>query len=441
MSYGELSNTQETMVLPMLQMKNIRGKPYITVSAKGMINGLSNIPNDGADFGPDTPGTQTDGLAEAINYGIKTGIISGTGIFVPEIKIISPFITISAPITVQAPSGYKIAQFKISGISSMTYVNINLSNAYAITLDPSSFNDMNMRFENLQPAVSGGSPYGFLDADFSTANGGTNVFEGYNLDVSGSGWATAPFYLKSFAAIFMYNYESYSGNTTTYQNGYFDATNIFFYGVMGSNEDYYFSNALFVYIAGLSQNSQEGTAYSGGVVLTNVISAVLEDIFTVIVLGSDITNLIVINHTHGSGNGYAMGSTVSGTSRTITNFRLLGYYNYGTYPYFSSDIVISGPTVSISANPPVSGTTYQNTNPYNIRLKIPVTYSPTSSAAATLATGISSSSTVTTSTKVSIPAGVTTGQILTYDMVVPAGRYYELVVTNATIGTAEIQAA
>ena len=80
MSYGELSNTQETMVLPMLQMKNIRGKPYITVSAKGMINGLSNIPNDGADFGPDTTkgatalgqygGTYTDtyGWQETFNY-------------------------------------------------------------------------------------------------------------------------------------------------------------------------------------------------------------------------------------------------------------------------------------------------------------------------------------------------------------------------------------
>ena len=78
MSYGELSNTQETMVLPMLQIKNIRGKPYITVSAKGMINGLSNIPNDGADFGPDTtkgataPGqyggtyTETLGIQEGI---------------------------------------------------------------------------------------------------------------------------------------------------------------------------------------------------------------------------------------------------------------------------------------------------------------------------------------------------------------------------------------
>jgi len=42
-------------------------KPYITVSAKGISNGLSDILNDGADFGPDTPGTQTNGIMEAIN--------------------------------------------------------------------------------------------------------------------------------------------------------------------------------------------------------------------------------------------------------------------------------------------------------------------------------------------------------------------------------------
>jgi hypothetical protein len=47
---------------------NIKGKPYIIVSAKGIVNGLSDIPNGGADFGPDTPGTQTSGLAEATYY-------------------------------------------------------------------------------------------------------------------------------------------------------------------------------------------------------------------------------------------------------------------------------------------------------------------------------------------------------------------------------------
>jgi len=58
----------------------IQTKPYITVSAKGVSNGLSNTFNDGADFGPDTllnatspsqygpPFTQTVGLQEAINY-------------------------------------------------------------------------------------------------------------------------------------------------------------------------------------------------------------------------------------------------------------------------------------------------------------------------------------------------------------------------------------
>ena len=75
----------------LLQMKNIRGKPYITVSAKGMINGLSNIPNDGADFGPDTtkgataPGqyggtyTQTGGIQEAWNYAFAQSISIGFG--------------------------------------------------------------------------------------------------------------------------------------------------------------------------------------------------------------------------------------------------------------------------------------------------------------------------------------------------------------------------
>ena len=85
MSYGELSNTQETMVLPMLQMKNIRGRPDIIVSAKGMINGLSSVINDGADFGPDTTlgatsptqtggtYTETSGIQEGMNYANSLG--------------------------------------------------------------------------------------------------------------------------------------------------------------------------------------------------------------------------------------------------------------------------------------------------------------------------------------------------------------------------------
>jgi len=74
-----MSNILHTYV-PKVKYKNIQGKPYVTVSAKGISNGLSDTYNDGADFGPDTmlnatspnqygpPYTQTAGIQEAINY-------------------------------------------------------------------------------------------------------------------------------------------------------------------------------------------------------------------------------------------------------------------------------------------------------------------------------------------------------------------------------------
>ena len=62
-----------------------RNQYIITVSPKGIANGLSTIPNDGADFGPDTtlgatspnqigsPYTQTSGIQEAVNYLMPDG--------------------------------------------------------------------------------------------------------------------------------------------------------------------------------------------------------------------------------------------------------------------------------------------------------------------------------------------------------------------------------
>ena len=58
--------------------RNITGKPYITVSSKGLANGLSEYFNDGADFGPDSLQadgslTQTAGIQETINYLVSIG--------------------------------------------------------------------------------------------------------------------------------------------------------------------------------------------------------------------------------------------------------------------------------------------------------------------------------------------------------------------------------
>ena len=53
---------------PSLPETDVSGKQSVTVSAAGIINGLSNKINGGADFGPDTPGTQSTGAAQAANY-------------------------------------------------------------------------------------------------------------------------------------------------------------------------------------------------------------------------------------------------------------------------------------------------------------------------------------------------------------------------------------
>ncbi|MEM3862216.1 MAG: hypothetical protein QW203_07035, partial [Thermoplasmatales archaeon] len=77
--------------IPVSEWKILKGKPYVTVSAKGISNGLSNIPNDGADFGPDTllgasspnqygpPYTQTSGIQEAFNSLPQKQVVLPTG--------------------------------------------------------------------------------------------------------------------------------------------------------------------------------------------------------------------------------------------------------------------------------------------------------------------------------------------------------------------------
>ena len=78
-------------------------KGYITVSAKGIANGLSSIPNDGADFGPDSydpnhtgsgiPYTQTSGIQEAFNYAYNNSVSlvdMSTGVFKISANITLP---------------------------------------------------------------------------------------------------------------------------------------------------------------------------------------------------------------------------------------------------------------------------------------------------------------------------------------------------------------
>jgi len=114
--------------------------PYITVSSKGISNGLSTIYNDGADFGPDTylgattknrygpPYTKTSGLLEAVNYQQKNGgkIQMTAGRFV---------ISSDAPLTQVSSSnvlGYP--EYAIIPLSGQAIVNNTVNNVLSFNI-------------------------------------------------------------------------------------------------------------------------------------------------------------------------------------------------------------------------------------------------------------------------------------------------------------------
>jgi len=129
--------------------------PYVTVSAKGMSNGLSDIPNDGFDFGPDTmlgatskdqygpPYTQTSGIQEACNYSATSPLFSSdVGHLFYSIKLLAGNFEFSTPITYgignYSPSDYFSINIEGSGYMSTTLSYTGTGTA--ITIDPNISN-------------------------------------------------------------------------------------------------------------------------------------------------------------------------------------------------------------------------------------------------------------------------------------------------------------
>ena len=93
------------------------------------------------------------------------------------------------------------------------------------------------------------------------------------------------------------------------------------------------------------------------------------------------------------------------------------------------------PTPTLTANPPVSGTVYQNTNPYDIEIDLPV-YATTSGTAGyvTVAKGSTDTPTAIGNQYVSGDTSSTATQIIRVR--VPAGWYYSFTGSGVTFGTA-----
>lgn len=96
---------------------------------------------------------------------------------------------------------------------------------------------------------------------------------------------------------------------------------------------------------------------------------------------------------------------------------------------------IGGTTATLPASPLVSGTVYQNTGTLPLLIIQPVTYNPLTSAAATCAIALGSTSTPPTIDTESEPAALRGGRVRAFSLNVPPGWYYSFTTTNAVLGT------
>ena len=468
------------------------------VSSKGIVNGLSVLPNDGQDWGPDTtlgatapgqygsPYTETSGLQEALTDLEPTG--GALYLANPTVYLISNGLTYTSSYSLHiqgCTSGkYQFNNNTSDEIDTGTFIRVTSSyDGSNYMLDAESPSGSNLGILKIENTGFVGAPpnsttsimdtdVAMVITDFPMVNLSFCALQYGTIGFNNSSNPGGPAFITNCHIEYMTTNGMYLGYSTYLDNvefysvfnpienngGIIRANNIFFDSWSGwifqGSAVYTISN---VYISGATSSADgvfllDSTSY-GANVASNIVITV-DGSFSIIGLDSssvaqtflasnitfalqqDLTKFVDVINNPPSANILFTNVTLS-NPKSYT-FNLPTSSSSVVFKFMNSPQLVTSP--SISANPPVSGTAYQNTNPYDIRLKIPVTYSPTSSAAATLATGTSSSSTVTTSTKVSYPAGITTGIINTYEMVVPAGQYFELVVTNATIGTVEIQA-
>ena len=484
MSYGELSNTQETMVLPMLQMKNIRGKPYITVSAKGMINGLSNIPNDGADFGPDTtlgatapgqygsPYTETSGIKEAIytNYN-HLPIVLGEGIFSVSAQLLSADIYVNH-LVIRGQSTHKTV-IQLTNINTLTVSDFP-SNATGVAdgylMYPTFDNNINMSgllfisdltfdFNNQLTSdgygIGGISPlavgnYGTLSAEhlyrhliFKNQIGGSHGAQAAITDQYVNGdYPTVKLNIEVSSCLFY----TFTGDVLDVGNA--QNINIFNNLAINTSSSGCFNltgNASFVptessvkihnnFIASTGTSGQytQATSYGGNQptlgfveIYNNTALNISSFCNFAAPAASTVQSLLIHDNIFNSSLSgsffFKEQSTITITSLVISPTNNIGY----------------NPTPILSANPPVSGTVYQNTNPYDIEIDLPV-YATTSGTAGYVTIAKGSTSTPTAVGNQFVNGSTSSTSVDIIRLRVPAGWYYEFTASGVTFGTASV---
>ena len=173
-------------------------KGYISVSAKGIVNGLSNQPNDGCDFGPDTynpnytgsgiPYTQTSGLQEYADY-VKQFWQKMQGSSEPVIYLQNQRYSIYTDLVLPAVTGAPISTWTIRGTgrfsSEITLESGCVNGIDAHNLQPSDGSGANLVFSGLTIRANATGIDYHINAQLPTGSG-NNEFNAIDFQVSGS---------------------------------------------------------------------------------------------------------------------------------------------------------------------------------------------------------------------------------------------------------------
>ena len=361
-------------------------KGYITVSAKGVINGLSNQPNDGADFGPDSynpnytgsgiPYTSTSGIQEAYEY----NIVNLQGKDTVIVLIANQTFTIDSEInfTKIAPVSGALEQsvdiYSVGRLGSTIEPSSTFSGNYLFSLGSISFGMYNL-------SIIGNSSIGLFENPNATS-GYPFDYHWYNCYFSGS---TDMFNLNSTYPSARYQFWDcqFVPNGASYgsfnSNGSNNTTPVIFNGCdfsissghhgfeFGACSAYFIGNYSHI-TNGLSPSPLINTTNSTAMPTLFITGHQFIDTDSAFLLYFGSTNTGVIT------NFYLYGSNWNNNSQSFIE----GYYT-DAITSVHSDMIHdnSGVTVGLlkyipvtTPSVPTSGTAQQNTNPYPVNVYI-----------------------------------------------------------------------
>ena len=461
---------------------------YISVSAKGIVNGLSSQPNDGADFGPDSysptstsaiPYTESSGIEESVLYTYNQG--GGTIELTNEI-----FYVTKTPVEDPNNSGtyYQIGVPFNSLSNAFIQINI-IGNAKQVTYPgPNSLPSATRtpgRTTIISQTTSTDNYYLFYVLAGNTRGNQNNVgiyIDGVNFQVPavsnanavGLQWAvganggsinlftdaiygtTSP--VTASAGIGLNIANTFNTNSqNSYGNWYYWK----YITAQGFNQTILMSihvhiDYFAVYYAGTAIAIAGGITASGEYTYGNDISFADIQQTAIAIDFINGANLHIGMISFGdvtTTSGYFYTSTYFVQNTVAPSYLYIDAFSAGipsslppnniTQPVYGNMKYLSGTlTPTLSANPPVSGTVYQNLNPYDIEIDLPV-YATTSGTAGyvTISKGLTSSSLTTIGNQyVSGDTSDTSEQIIR--LRVPAGWYYEFTASGVTFGTASV---